>query len=171
MSTAPDTTATPWHHWPCELVLAVTLPGPPHAWERALPSGQNPPSYRAWLRTATAIVENAWMDPVPGKLYRKRRPPLNEPLIVETAFYLRRPAARPDGVPAWMWEHRDVCIPAIGRMDVDNLAAALFDATTKAGVWIDDTRVSTMRDPRKAWLPVGDVAERSEMRVFRWVGP
>lgn len=125
----------------------ATIPGQPKAWQRARDAGPdgyvNPASYSRWLRQTSQHIRGQWKQA--GNTRR-----LDCPLEVEIAFYLHRPQRRPDGYPRELWDMPP--IPAIGRSDVDNYVAAVFDAVTRAGIWIDDTRVAGLR-ASKIWIP------------------
>ncbi len=155
-----------------ELVLAVTLEGPPYAWERARDTGdgyQNSREYQAWLRRASAVLRFSWSGPpVPGRLHAPKKPPLDEPLALEIGFYFHRPDRRPAVIPKALWD-ADKC-PAVGRMDTDNLAAAIMDAVTQARIWQDDTRVVSLR-AAKVYLPKAGGVERTAMKLYRLVVP
>lgn len=58
-------------------------------------------------------------------------PVLDEPLTVELAFRMPRPATAPKSYTPY----------AIKRPDVDKLVRAVLDAISSAGVWVDDARV------------------------------
>lgn len=145
-----------------ELILALTLSGPPMAWARARDLGEdgyaNPLRYSRWLSATGRALGKEWR----GEDGR-RKDPIDGPVAVELLFLLKRPARRPSSVPVELWR-LDRC-PAIGRQDVDNLAAAIFDAITRAGWWTDDTRAASLH-AAKAWLPADDDNERTEIRVY-----
>lgn len=153
-----------------ELVLSVTLAGPPFAWMRAMDTGDgysNPREYQTWLRQASTVLGFAWREPERvGRLHAPKKPPLDEPLLLELAFHFARPDRRPSVVPKMLWD-AEKC-PAVGRADVDNYAAAIMDAMTQAKIWQDDTRVVSLR-ACKAYLPKSGGAERTAIRLSRWV--
>ena len=146
-----------------DLVISVTLAGPPMSWARARDAGDgeyaNPLRYSRWLGSTGRALGKQWRDSDGGKLDA-----LDEPLAVELLFLFCRPAKRPRSVSPDLWR-LDRC-PAIGRQDIDNLAAAVFDALTRAGWWTDDTRAASVH-AAKAWLPAGDDEERTEIRIYR----
>lgn len=143
-------------------VCAFTL-RPPMAWKRALDQGDgtyaNPQAYQRWLIRASRDVARAWCQGAATK-----PEPLNCPLEVAIIVYLERPQRRPGAYPADLWGAADA--PAIGRADVDNFAASVLDACTRAGVWVDDTRVSSLV-AAKFWLPSGDEDQRTEVTISR----
>ena len=143
-------------------VCAFTL-RPPMAWRRALDQGDgtyaNPQAYQRWLIRASRDVARAWCQGAATK-----PEPLNCPLEVAIIVYLERPQRRPGAYPADLWGAADA--PAIGRADVDNFAASVLDACTRAGVWVDDTRVSSLV-AAKFWLASGDADQRTEVTISR----
>lgn len=138
-----------------------TIPGEPMAWARARDAGPdgyaNPARYQRWLEATGRRMRQSWV------LGEPKRPPLNEPLLLRVGSFLYRPARRPQAYPpeAWKSEHS----LAIGRADLDNYVAAVMDAATRAGIWVDDTRVSEIQ-AAKYWLPALDAQERTEVTVF-----
>lgn len=142
-------------------VCSFTL-RPPMAWRRALDQGDgtyaNPQAYQRWLIRASRDVARAWCQG------GTKPEPLNCPLEVGIIVYLERPQRRPGAYPADLWGAADA--PAIGRADVDNFAASVLDACTRAGVWVDDTRVSSLI-AAKFWLASGDADQRTEVTISR----
>jgi Holliday junction resolvase RusA-like endonuclease len=146
-----------------DLVIGLTLTGPPMSWARARDTGEdgyaNPLKYSRWLTATGRAFAREWRDQT-----GRRKDPIDGPVAVELLFLLRRPARRPASVPVDLWG-LDRC-PAIGRQDLDNLAAAVFDAVTRAAWWTDDTRAASLH-AAKVWLPAGDENERTELRIYR----
>ena len=142
-------------------VCSFTL-RPPMAWRRALDQGDgtyaNPQAYQRWLMRASRDVARAWCQG------GTKPEPLNCPLEVGIIVYLERPQRRPGAYPDDLWGAIDA--PAIGRADVDNFAASVLDACTRAGVWVDDTRVSSLI-AAKFWLASGDADQRTEVTISR----
>jgi Holliday junction resolvase RusA-like endonuclease len=142
----------------CSFVLR-----PPMAWRRALDQGDgtyaNPQVYQRWLMRASRDVGRAWRGEAASK-----PEPLNCPLEVGIVVYLERPQRRPGAYPADLWGAVDA--PAIGRADVDNFAASVLDACTRAGVWVDDTRVSSLV-AAKFWLSAGETDQRIEVTISK----
>lgn len=145
-----------------ELIASATLLGHPQSWARARDAGDhyaNPAGYARWLTTVGRLLASVWRD-----AGGRRKDPEDGPVEVELVFWLERPKRRPASIPTDLWARKDC--PAIGRQDVDNLAAAIFDAVTRAGWWTDDTRAAALV-ARKYWLPAGDTRERTEIRMYR----
>lgn len=91
--------------------------------------------------------------------------PLDVAVVVEVETWHDRPAR--------LRRTKDRCsgvVPYVGKPDADNVAKLVLDAFSKAGVWSDDTRVSTLTVRRRyvpldaAGLPIG--VERTIVRVW-----
>lgn len=75
---------------------------------------------------------------------------LDQPVRVELECWHRRPGRL---LTARRWRG-DLRRPYVGKPDADNVAKLYLDALTKAGVWVDDTRVHELV-VRRWYLPVG----------------
>lgn len=67
--------------------------------------------------------------------------PIEGPVRLKLMFWFRRPKAhfnskgeKKDSAPVW----------SVGKPDLDNLAKAVMDALTNAGVWLDDKQVASL---------------------------
>lgn len=93
--------------------------------------------------------------------------PLDEPLTLRIVTHHQRPQALSKARRWW----GDGARPFVGKPDADNIAKLVMDALTKAGVWVDDTRVARLVVERW-YLPVGVDGsqvgvERTEVEVGR----
>lgn len=88
------------------------------------------------------------------------RPPLDVPVRVEITTWHARPG-RLRTAKRWA---NDGTRPYVGKPDADNVAKLILDGMTKAGVWVDDTRVAELL-VRRMYLPLD--AERLPVGVER----
>jgi Holliday junction resolvase RusA-like endonuclease len=75
-------------------------------------------------------------------------PPLDVPVRLEVETWHRRPDRMRRKKDA-----NDQARPFVGKPDADNVAKLVMDALTKAGVWVDDTRVAELV-VRRRYLPL-----------------
>lgn len=109
----------------------------PRAFVRGKHAGvYNPASADDWREAVQAAFEEALMASM--------EPLLGGGLWLEVEFHLPRPAAlrRKKDPDHALWNARK-------RPDLDNLAKAVMDAMTKAGVWDDDGQVCDLRLRKK----------------------
>lgn len=116
------------------VVLEVTLDMEPHGKKRAQPvfnragryaGKKKDPKTAAWEAAAVPVFERAWGG----------APPLETPCSVVVQSFKARP------------KHYRKTGPEAGVLwcpvypDTDNVAKAVFDALTRAGVWVDDALI------------------------------
>ena len=80
--------------------------------------------------------------------------PLAGPFSVEIAFCMKRPKShfRANG------DLKETAPTFVSKKpDIDNMAKAVLDALTQAGVWRDDAEVSVLGCIKKFGLPVGAI--------------
>lgn len=102
---------------------------------------------RAWERS---IADRAFLE----RHLRKRREPLEGPVVVELLFRLPRPKGHyvnRDGIR--LREGAPTLHAQIP--DLDKLIRAVLDGLTKGQVWRDDGQVAELR-ARKVWTDQGD---------------
>ena len=78
-----------------------------------------------------------------------RGAPLDGPVRLVVTTYHRRPQSLAKTRRWWGDEVR----PYVGKPDADNVAKLVMDALTRAGVWVDDTRVHELV-VRRWWVAV-----------------
>lgn len=113
-----------------------------------------PDAHIAWEERARQIAAGWWA----------KNPPLDEPVCVEVVAWHHRPkrlCRRQDPREA---------IPATCKPDLDNVVKLALDSLVKAGVLVDDTRVSELR-ARRRYVPISETGsplevERVEVRVW-----
>lgn len=112
------------------------------------PKGQ--PRARACVRGRHAAVydpgtADAWKFAVraaAGEHVRKIRMPLEGPVMVDMDIWITRPKSH---MKANGQLRESAPKMPIGKPDCDNLAKAILDALTNAGVWMDDKQVTHLQ--------------------------
>ena len=128
--------------------MTATIPGPPVPFARPRFDGRSGRAYQdrdyaAWRRGAALVLRAA------------RGPTIADgPVSVRVAAYSPRPARRPDWCDRAAWATGEAT-PAVTRCDLDNVAKAVLDACTDAGLWSDDRQVASI-DARQWYAAVGD---------------
>lgn len=108
-------------------------------------------------------------DRLAADIARRRVPRQSGPLKVTVFVATPAPTKRPKWLTAEQWAeleqgHMLPCpVNGKGRGDVDNLAGAVMDSATLAGVWDDDRQVTTLK--------VSKAVVKGEARVLFCVGP
>ncbi len=96
-------------------------------------------SFRGHARMYNPSTADEWKEDVVRVMKKHRGAfPKGTPLRVSVVFDILRPAShmRKDGAPSSLAREYPT-----GRPDCDNLAKAVMDAITEAGVWHDDAQV------------------------------
>ena len=107
--------------------------------------------YEARIATAAAF---AWAG----------RPPLDVPVSVEVRAVKSRPKSRPKSVPLDAWKTNQRAWRG-AKPDADNVAKAVLDALTMAGVLLDD--VWAVRVVALSLYAAKGEAARTEVRIVR----
>ncbi len=95
--------------------------------------------------------------------------PLDEPVTVTVAAVCKRPGSRPAWMTGEAWRARwkdGARVVCCSKPDVDNVAKAVMDALTLAGVLTDDTRVVRLA-ATKEYAAAGE-QEHVAVTVRRW---
>lgn len=124
--------------------MSVTISIPIAATGKARPRerGRLPTAYRAWKKTAAALITRAL------RLEGWEKQPSTVPVGVRVVSYAKRPKARPSAL-------RHVCTPKqwregfralrLATPDADNLEGAVWDAINDTGlVWADDAQAVSL---------------------------
>lgn len=113
-----------------------TIPGPAVPFARPRPGGGHfyqLPSYAAWRASATLVLR--------AHASRLRCPRIDAgPVAVSVVAVHPRAAERPAWCPRAAWAPGGR-VPAVTRMDLDNVVKAVLDALADAGVFADDRQV------------------------------
>ncbi|TXH55152.1 MAG: RusA family crossover junction endodeoxyribonuclease [Desulfurellales bacterium] len=115
------------------MILSVFVPG------TAAPQGSKRHVGRGILVESSKAVK-PWRESIRWAiLERWRGPQMLGPVTVELQFVMPRPASTP----------KRSTPPAIKRPDIDKLERAVLDAIGSAGVWKDDSQVTTLRATKR----------------------
>ena len=111
----------------------MTIPGAPVPFARPRFGGgrvYQAPDYARWRTGAALVLRAARLPPI-----------VAGPVSVSIVAVHPRPATRPSWCSREVWTTGGRC-SAVTRMDLDNVAKAVLDAATDAGLWTDDRQVA-----------------------------
>ena len=87
-----------------------------------------PQRYREWKKAAAEELRGQWGD----------AEPMAGPVAVELVFWFARPKSR------CRVKLRDIVVPRTGRGDLDNAVKSVLDAIQDAGIFANDSQVSSI---------------------------